>query len=242
MSYGARRYKNQFEPRKPAEEIAPATGGATGGAEGAPNTAGVSFGAPVRRIPFGGRAWPPEDLVALGQFLRPHGVAGQLRLHPFTRTSEELIEDCPSEALVWWPDGTRRPCVITAMSAHQQIVLVTLDGVTSRPDSEALRGAFLCVTEDQRWSLPRGQYYMDDLAGLEAVESGKREPFGTICRVVEGAAHDHLEIQCSDTPEPVLVPFIRQFVRRIDLKNRRMVLDLPPGLLEINRRDAKNEE
>jgi 16S rRNA processing protein RimM len=128
------------------------------------------------------------------------------------------------------------------MSAHQQIVLVTLEGVTSRADSEALRGAFLCVTEDQRWSLPRGQYYMDDLAGLDVVENGEREAFGTVRRVVEGTAHDHLEIQCPDAPEPVLVPFIRQFVRRIDLTKRRIVLDLPPGLLEINRREEKDEE
>lgn len=242
MSYGARRYKKQFGHRDPAEEIAPAIGGVTGGAEGAPKTAGVSSGAPIRRVPFGGRAWPPEDLVALGQFLRPHGVTGQLRLHPFTRTSDELIAGCPSEAVVWRPDGERHPCIVSGMSAHQRIVLVTLEGVTSRADSEALRGAFLCVTEEQRWSLPRGQYYMDDLAGLDAVENGKHEAFGTVRRVVEGAAHDHLEIQCPDAPEPVLVPFIRQFVRRIDLTKRRIVLDLPPGLLEINRREEKDEE
>jgi len=65
-----------------------------------PETDSPVSAAPAPGVPNPLRArrdeiWPPETLVALGRFLKPHGISGRLRLFPYTRTPEELAERCP---------------------------------------------------------------------------------------------------------------------------------------------------
>jgi len=183
---------------------------------------------------LGGRdAWPPEPLVALGRFLRPHGVRGEVRLYPFARSAEHLAEQIPESATIWWPNGVARPCQIDSLFIHKGFLVLGLEGIEARAEAERLRGAFLCVRIEDRPPAPEGEFYFDELEGFDVVAANTGAPIGKVRRITEGAAHDYLEIQDASFPRTFLLPFIREFVLEIDTGRRILRARYPEGLADL---------
>lgn len=183
--------------------------------------------------------WPPPEFAALGRILRPHGIRGELRVYPYTRTADELVAQCPDEVVAWTPKGGAKPMRVESLSAHQNIVLIAFEEVETRNDAELLRDAFLCIREEDRWQLQEDEYYMDDLVGLEVRDADSGDAVGQVIRVADGAAHDHLEIAVPGRAKPALVPFVRAFVVRVDVAGGRIEVRLPEGLLDLDSQPAK---
>ncbi len=232
-----RRQKRLREQREAEAQAqgAPAALSSNSGEAPVPETDSPVSAAPAPGVPNPLRArrdeiWPPDSLVALGRFLKPHGISGRLRLFPYTRAPEELAERCPDSVWVWWPDGKTEAREITDLMAQGNVCLVELEGVESREEAERLRGAFLCLREGERWPLEEGEFYVDDLAGLEVVHADSGEPLGRVIRLRDGAAQDFLEIAPAQGGPLVLAPFARALVAEVNLPARRLLYRPPEGL------------
>jgi len=116
---------------------------------------------------------------------------------------------------------------------HNGRPVITLEGVDSMNDAELLRGAELRVPEGALQALPPGTFYHFQLIGCEVVTVGG-EVVGTV-RAVEGEAGNHRLSIASDRGE-VLVPLVTSICVAIDATARRITIDPPAGLLEVNRR------
>ena len=82
-------------------------------------------------------------------------------------------------------------------------------------------------------TLPEGAFYHFQLVGCEVVTSDGRA-VGTV-RAVEGEAGNHrLSVEGADGE--VLVPLVAPICVSIDVEARRVVIDPPDGLLEVNRK------
>lgn len=117
---------------------------------------------------------------------------------------------------------------VLAVRSHGPDILMQVAGVPDRAAAEALRGAELFVPARERAPLPEGRYYVDDLVGVAAVDPDGA-PLGRVEEVMALPAHDVLRLS---TPfGEGLVPMVRAMVVAVDLDQRRIVLDLPAGLL-----------
>ena len=86
--------------------------------------------------------------------------------------------------------------------------LIKLAGID---DADALRGELLLAEQE----LEEGEYLVSDLVGCEVTGLGRVE------RVVAGPSCDVLEVG----PDAVLVPFVSDAVRRVDLESRIIEID-----------------
>lgn len=178
--------------------------------------------------------WPPPEYPAVGRILRPHGIRGELRVYPYTRTADELVAQCPEQIWVWSPKTEPAPMHVESLAAHQNVVLLALAEVETREDAERLRDTFLCIRAEDRWDLQENEYYIDDLAGLELRDADTGRVLGQVIRVAEGAAHDHLEVRIPGLVKPAMVPFVRAFVVKVDIANGCIEARLPEGLLDLD--------
>ena len=78
--------------------------------------------------------------------------------------------------------------------------------------------------------LGEGEVFYHDLLGMR-VQSGDGEPIGEIAEVYE-LSPVHL-LQVARESGTVLIPFARDMVRLLDREGRRLVMDLPDGLLDL---------
>jgi 16S rRNA processing protein RimM len=176
-------------------------------------------------------AW--DDLVLVGVVARTHGHRGAVIVNPETDFPEERFR---AGATVWMRrGGLVTPVAIREAWFHQGRPVLTFEGVVSMTDAEPLRGAELRVPEDALHPLPEGSYYQFRLVGCVVV-TVDGEPVGEV-RAVEGDAGGQRLVVDAPAGE-VLVPFVAPICTSIDVDGRRIVIDPPDGLLDVNRRSG----
>ena len=176
-----------------------------------------------------GERW--DDLVLVGRVARTHGHRGDVIVNPDTDFPETRF--APG-AVVWMQRGAD-PVPVRVIDAwfHQGRPVLTLEGVASMDEAEAIRGAELRVPEQALQPLPEGTYYHFQLVGCQVVTVAG-DQVGTV-RAVEGEAGRH-RLSVSSPDGEVLVPLVAPICVSIDIAARQVVIDPPPGLLDVNRR------
>ena len=127
--------------------------------------------------------------------------------------------------------GSRRELKIEELWPHKGHLVLKFAGVDSISDAETLVSCELQVPATERAALESGWNYISDLIGC-VVFSGDRE-VGRIENVQFGAGEAPLLI-VSAPPKEYEIPYAEAYLQSVDLKNRRIQMLLPEGLLEVN--------
>lgn len=127
--------------------------------------------------------------------------------------------------------GSRRELKIEELWPHKGHLVLKFAGVDSISEAETLAGCELQVPAIERAALEPGWNYVSDLIGC-VVFSGDRE-VGKIQNVQFGAGEAPLLI-VSAPPKEYEIPYAKAYLQSVDLRNRRIHMLLPEGLLEVN--------
>jgi 16S rRNA processing protein RimM len=168
-------------------------------------------------------------LLTVGRILRPHGVRGEVLVE--VSTDEPAARYAVGSTLV---TDRAEPSALTvdAQRPHQGRLIVGFKGVPDRDAAEALRGVLLRV-DSEAVAPPENpdEFHDHQLVGLAVVGPGG-EPVGELVRIDHAPAADLLVVERPGAGT-ALVPFRKEFVPEVDLPGRRIVIDPPPGLLDL---------
>ena len=127
-----------------------------------------------------------------------------------------------------------RALTLTTARLHREIWLLGFDQVPDRTGAEGLRGTQLFVAlgdviddvddDEDAW-------YEEELVGLAVVDTTGAHR-GEVAGLQTGAAQDLLVIALTGGGQ-ALVPFVEAIVPEVDTEAGRVVIDPPPGLLEL---------
>lgn len=167
--------------------------------------------------------------MALGRILRPHGVRGELRVEILTDYPERLGQhaylylaspDAPEAVQRYAVEKWRR---------HRRVLLLKLGGCDDRNSADELRGQLVQIPLEEAVPLEEGEYYHFQLIGVR-VETENGEALGRIAEVLETRANDVYVVR--GPRGEVLLPAVEDVILELDLRLRRMVVHLLPGMLE----------
>jgi 16S rRNA processing protein RimM len=111
-----------------------------------------------------------------------------------------------------------------------KIPILTLEGVTTRSEAEALIGAEVYADKDSLAPLEEDSYYVSDLIGLSVADT-VRGDIGKVAGILDNPAHDILRIKPREGSE-ILLPLIEEFIISIDIDSRLIKVKVPDGLIE----------
>jgi 16S rRNA processing protein RimM len=171
-----------------------------------------------------------DDMVLVGRVARPHGLHGLVIVNPET----DFIEDRFRAGAILWTRSARGDEQLTIGSARVQNgrPVIGFEGFSSIEDVQRLAGLELRVPEDELQPLEAGMYYHHQLVGC-AVETVVGERVGEVVRVNGGAAGSVLEVE--GPRGEVLIPLVVEICVEIDVASKRIRIDPPEGLLDVNR-------
>jgi 16S rRNA processing protein RimM len=171
-----------------------------------------------------------NDMVVVGRIARPHGLRGDVIVNPETDFVDERF--CAG-ADVWVRSaaGERRLTIAAARMQGSRPV-IAFDGLSRLEDVEAMAGLELRIPEEALRPLAPGRYYQHQLVGC-AVETKDRGAVGRVVRV-ESTGGSRLVVE-SPRGE-VLIPLAVDICVEIDVSGKRIRIDPPDGLLELNER------
>lgn len=167
----------------------------------------------------------PEELLLIGKIVSLHGIRGELRVYPYVDQKSHL---CPKARVILKFSGEKYcPYTIETAHAYKNIVRIRFQDVCDRNSAEALVGSGIYMP---RADLPPAEpdtWYWCDLIGL-AVYDIQGVYLGRVDAMIETGSNDVFVVRSKD--DEILIPAIGQVVSEIDLKEGKIVVDLPEGL------------
>ncbi|HAP94106.1 MAG TPA: 16S rRNA processing protein RimM [Desulfotomaculum sp.] len=164
-------------------------------------------------------------LITVGKILDAHGVRGWVRVLPLTDFPERFLD---MAQVILLQNGQYMEYRLAEAMQHKQFVLLRFEGISDMNVAKVLKGALLQVTKEQLIKLPGDSYYIFDLLGL-SVYTTVSEYLGELEDVLRTGANDVFVVK-DERGRSVLIPALKQVVKKIDLDARRMVVELPEGL------------
>jgi 16S rRNA processing protein RimM len=135
---------------------------------------------------------------------------------------------------------TRRELKIDDAWPHKTYVVLKFAGVDSISDAEPLVGSELQVPRTERAELEAGAAYVSDLIGCVVFDLGRGDrrkedqgrEVGIVRDVRFGAGEAPLLVVAGKAEYEI--PYAQEFLVRVDLEHKRIEMNLPEGLLEVN--------
>jgi 16S rRNA processing protein RimM len=165
---------------------------------------------------------------------KPHGLLGEVTVQLHTDEPERrLAVGTVIDTEATTGTGVPRALTVRSTRVHNGVWLVGFEEIPDRTGAESLRGTRLVVdAADVHPAADEDDVFTEEqLRGLAVVD-----PAGTVLGEVGGlelgAAQDRLVILLPDGRE-AQVPFVAALVPEVDLEAGRVVVDAPPGLLDL---------
>ena len=174
------------------------------------------------------------ESTVIARIGKPHGLHGEVTVQLHTdEPDRRLAVGTALDTQAATGTGVPRALTVRSTRVHNGVWLVAFEEIPDRTGAESLRGTRLVV--DAADVLPAADeddvFTEEQLRGLAVVD-----PAGTVLGEVGGlelgAAQDRLVILLPDGRE-AQVPFVAALVPEVDLEAGRVVVDAPPGLLDL---------
>jgi 16S rRNA processing protein RimM len=170
-----------------------------------------------------------DAMALVGRIARAHGIRGQVIVNPETDFPEERFK--PGATLYTERGGAVTPLTLTTARFQNGRPVIGLEGVETMNDAETYAGLELRVPRESLPALPEGTFYHHDLVGCRVVTRGG-EDVGVV-EAVEGTLGGSRLVVDGGTKE-ILIPLANEICRTIDVAGKRIVIDPPDGLLDLN--------
>ena len=166
-------------------------------------------------------------LLLVGRVARPHGTRGQVIVNPETDFMEDRFR--VGQLLLVGPADRTREYEIREVRFQQGRPVVRLAGIDTMNDAEALAGAELWLPEAQLAPLPAGTFYRHDLVGCD-VQDTEGTRLGRVTGVEGSLDRSYLVVD-----RHLMVPLVGGICVAVDIAGRRVTIDPPDGLVDLNR-------
>lgn len=166
--------------------------------------------------------------LQVGVITQTHGIKGEVKVFP---TTDDATRFKKLKEVIMDTDRERLHMEIESVKFFKQYVIVKFKGYDSINDVERYKNAKLYVTRDKAVHLKKDEYFVADLIGMQVVtEEG--ETFGTLKDVMATGANDVYVVKRDDGNEAeVLLPAIRECIKKIDMETGVITVHIMDGLL-----------
>ncbi len=184
---------------------------------------------------MGTAALTDKTYITLARIGRSRGVEGEFYIWPLAedRTRFNRLKN------VYLVSGDRRQGgIVESFAEISGKAVIKIAGIDSPEEARRWANGYLEIDVADRVELPEGQYFQDDLIGLNVV-SEFGEILGKIEKVLENPANDIYLCRMPDG-RSVLIPAVENVIAKIDIAGGKMIVLPMPGLFDDPDDDGRN--
>ena len=175
-----------------------------------------------------------NEWMTVGLITSCHGINGQVKVKSLSDFDERFLKP----GIRWLQKENEHPSKIELTSGFKQpgkeIFIIKLQGINTRNRAEKLRKFKILVKTDTLPKLKKEEFHLLELINLD-VKTLENDELKTIGKVInlENEKNNLLIIELFKNQKKVLIPFVKEIVPLVDIKNNFLIINPPSGLLEL---------
>ena len=170
-------------------------------------------------------------LLVVARLRKPHGLKGEVAVFPLTDDAETIFRPGRTFTMVDLAGAiVGAPVTIERSRPFHREWLLKFRGLDDRNALESIRDLLLAAPA-QELKQPEGdEVYLHELTGFAVRDEGD-QALGLVTGLYEMPSGLMLEVQ--GPKREFLLPYRKEFIRRVDRADRRLVVSIPEGLLDL---------
>ena len=174
-----------------------------------------------------------DEWLVVGLITSPQGINGEIKVKSLSDFDERFT--IPGKRWIQKNKETPREFEMTSgfKKPGKESFVITFNGINNRNEAENLKGYKILVKVGAIPKLKKEEFHFTQLENLE-VKILKNNHLNIIGKIInlENEQNNLLVIKLLNNKE-VLVPFVKEIVPVVDIKNKFIIITPPTGLLEL---------
>ena len=172
--------------------------------------------------------------LVVGLITSCHGIKGEVKVKSLSDFEERFLKP----GTRWLQKEKEPPKQIELTSGYKQpgkeTYIIKFQGIKTRNHAERLKKYKILVETNQLPKLNKEEFHLLELINLK-VKKLENEELKVIGKVInlENEKNNLLEIELFKNKKKVFIPFVKDIVPLVDIKNNFLIMNPPKGLLEL---------
>ena len=175
-----------------------------------------------------------NEWLVVGLITSPQGINGKIKV----KSLSDFEERFTTPGKRWIQKEDEIPKELELISGFKkpgkESFIITFREINNRNQAEKLKGYKVLVKVDSIPKLNNDEFHLTQLVNLEVkiLENNELNIIGKIVNL-ENEKNNLLVIKLSKNNKEVLIPFVKEIVPVVDIKNKFIIITPPSGLLEL---------
>lgn len=165
------------------------------------------------------------EYFEIGLVSNTHGLKGEIKVRPYTESMKRFEE---LSKIYIESNNVKTEYEIEKVRYQKDVILLKLKGIDIIEDAENLKNHIISIPREEGKTLSENEFFIADLIGCEVYES---ELIGTVVDVFSTGGSDVYVIK-REKQNDLLLPAIASVIKNIDVKAKRIDVEIPRGLLD----------
>lgn len=166
-----------------------------------------------------------QEYFEIGQIVNTSGLKGIVKVNPFTDDVSRFEE---LKKVFIEKNKELTEYEIEEVRFHKNQVLIKFKNIDSIEEAEKFRNCYIKISRKDAKKLPEDTYFIVDLIDTN-VYLENDEYVGKIVDVFSTGSNDVYVIKREGNTD-LLIPAIKDVVKKVDIKNKKMIVNLIEGL------------
>ena len=175
-----------------------------------------------------------NEWLTVGLITSCHGINGQVKVKSLSDFEERFLKP----GIRWLQKDNEPPLKIELTSGFRQpgkeTFIIKLKGINTRNHAEEYKKFKILVKTNKLPKLNKEEFHLLELINLQVktLENDQLKIIGKVINL-ENEKNNLLVVELLKNQKKVLIPFVKEIVPLVDIKNKFLIIKPPNGLLEL---------
>lgn len=159
----------------------------------------------------------------VGKIINTCGLKGEIKIFP-TTDDIKRFNDINTVFI------KENKYSISSLRYNKNFVYLFLKDIDTIDKAQKFKGQEMFIDETELRELADDEYMIDDLIGLDVYVDDKK--YGTVSDVLNYSANDVLTVKRDIDSKEIMIPMVKEFIKKVDLFEKCMEVKLIDGMDE----------
>lgn len=173
-----------------------------------------------------------QEFLKVGKIVNTYGIKGELKIYLYTDFPEKRFVQ--GNQLFLGKEGSmiNSQVEIEQAKPYKNMYILKIKNIDNINLAEKYKDYYLWIDKKDQGELNEGEYYYHEIIGCKVVTTDGDE-LGKISDILSPGANDVWIVTPANKGNDILIPYIDSVVKEIDVIEKKVVINLLEGLLDL---------